>query len=124
LSDGKEIFSYSGIISDNKIILPSNASLSLNDKVFLSIFNFSSLRKAATRIVSTVSDQIINTGVLTFSGTTITKVADVIFTATNTGMKLNLSEAVRKSLSLLSTSQIPSNIRLARIVKLEKVTTA
>src|SRR5690606_32645081 len=36
LSDGKEIFSYSGIISDNKIILPSNASLSLNDKVFLS----------------------------------------------------------------------------------------
>jgi hypothetical protein len=48
---------------------------------------------------------------------------DVIFTATSTGLQQNLQEALRKTLKLNSTASIPSNIKLAKIVRAEKVVT-
>lgn len=123
--DGQEIWNYSGIIDivNNKLLLPTSSVTHLGDTVFIAIFNFQVLRRAPTKIISTTVDQVINTGIINISGTTITKGVDVIFTATNTGLKLNASEAVRKSLGLSSSQLIPSNIKLARIVKMEKVIT-
>ena len=87
-------------------------------------FNFKNLRKAPTRLAGSIVDQITNTGVITVSGTTLGKAQDIVFTATNTGLKLNLSEALRKNINLSSTASIPNNIRLAKVIKVEKVVTA
>jgi hypothetical protein len=126
LLDGQEIWNSSGTIdvTNNQILLPTNSNLAVTDKVFVMIFNYSNLRQSLPRLSSNIVDQTNNTGTITVSGTTITKATNVVFTATNTGLKLNLSEALRKALSLSSTSSIPSNVKVVRIVKLEKVTTA
>jgi uncharacterized phage protein gp47/JayE len=123
--DGKEVWSYSGTIdvASNKILIPITSNINLNDKVYVMFFNFSRLRKSPTRIVGTIADQVSNSGIVNISGTTLSLAKDVIFTAINTGLKLNLSEAVRKVLGLSSTAVIPSNIKVAKLVKLEKVTT-
>lgn len=125
VADGKEIWNYSGTIdlANNRLIIPKSSAANLADPVFVMFFKFKNLKKSPTRITATTVDQTVNTGIITISGTTLTKVADVVFTATNTGLKLNLSEAVRKYLGLSSTSSIPSNIRLAKLIKAEKVTT-
>lgn len=126
ISDGQEIWNYSGTMDvlNNKILLPANASIHAGDYVFIILFNFNILKKSATKIIATTTDQIINTGVITIEGTTLFKAEDIIFTATNTGLKLNASEALRKSLGIPSTSSLPSNIKIDRITKLEKVITA
>ena len=126
LLDSKEIWNESGSIdiANNRLILPGNVSVLNNDRALSIIFNYSNLKQSSPRIISNITDQTVNAGTITVSGTTITKAADVVFTATNTGLKLNLSEAVRKALNLNSIAKIPSNIRLARIAKLEKVITA
>jgi hypothetical protein len=123
--DGKEIWDYSGVIdyANNKLLLPTSSFASVNDKVYVMVFKFKNLKKSATKIIATTIDQIINPGTLTFSGTTISKAENIIFTATNTGLKLNVSEALRKHLGLSSTSQLPSNIKISEIVKAEKVIT-
>ena len=125
ISDGKEIWGYLGTIDivNNRLLLPPNALANNNDKVYVILYNFNILRQAATKIIGTVTDQVTNAGVLTISGTTIFKANDIIFTATNTGLKLNIAEAVRKYLNLPSTSSNPNNIKLAKIAKLEKVIT-
>jgi uncharacterized phage protein gp47/JayE len=123
--DGKEVWNYNGTIDivNNKLLLPAGAAALPNDLVYVMIFNINNLRKGSARLISTTTDQTVNTGVITIAGTTIAKGTDVVFTATNTGLKLNLAEAVRKSLGLNSAATIPSNIRLAKIAKLEKVVT-
>lgn len=125
LSDNKELWNKNGTIdvANNKIILPLNTNASNNDKVFVYLFNYSNLKQSVSRLIGNLTDQTVNTGTLTVSGTTLTKVADTVFTATNTGLKLNLLEAVKKSLSLTSSSTVPSNLKLAKVLKLEKVTT-
>lgn len=123
--DGKEVWNYAGVIdaSNNKLLLPANALAADGDSVYVMFFSYSNLRQAPTRVIATIVDQVVNTGVITVAGTTITKAENIIFTATNTGLKLNISEAVRKALALNSTIALPSNIKLARISKLEKVST-
>lgn len=66
----------------------------------------------------------ISPGVITISGTTITGAFDVVFTAASSGLEQNLSSAIKSFLGLSSNSSIPSTIRLARLVKMEKVTTS
>ncbi|CAB4196506.1 Baseplate protein J-like [uncultured Caudovirales phage] len=124
--DGKEIWNYSGVIdyANNKLLLPTSNFISVNDKVCVIFFRFKNLKKSATKITAATADQIINAGTLTFSGTTVSKVEDVVFIATNTGLKLNVSEALRKHLGIASTSQIPSNIKISDVIKVEKVITA
>lgn len=124
-SDGKEIWSTFGIIdiTNNKLLLPANIVASVNDFVYLIIFKYSSLRKSPTKISSSITDSLINPGVLFLSGTTLTKALDIIFTATSSGLQLNLNEAARKNLKLTSAETISNNIKLAKIAKLEKVIT-
>jgi hypothetical protein len=123
--DGQEIWNTSGTIdvAGNRLYLPSGANASENDIVYISFFNYSNLKQSLTRLASTTTDQVTNTGTVTFSGTTITKATDIVFTATNTGLRLNLLEATRKALGISSATPVPSNLRLAKIAKLEKVTT-
>jgi len=124
--DGKEVWNYGGVIdvSNNKLLLPVSNFTSTNDKVYVMLFNFNNLRKTPTKITGITVDQVVNTGVITITGTTLFKAQDIVFTATNTGLKLNISEALRKALSISSATTIPNNIKVARITKLEKVITA
>jgi len=124
--DGQEIFKYTGTIDavNNRILFPVTANALENDKVYTMYFNFHNLKKAPTRVIGALSDQVINTGIITISGTSLNKVQDVIFTATNTGLRLNVSEAIKKALSINSSESIPSTIKLAKVIKLEKVVTA
>lgn len=124
--DGQEIFKYTGTIDaeNNRILFPVTANAAENDKVFVMFFNFHNLRKSPTRIIGALSDQVVNPGVVTFSGLSLNKSQDIIFTATNTGLRLNIAEAVRKALSINSSVAIPSTIKLVKVIKLEKVLTA
>ncbi len=123
--DGKEIWNYSGTIqiSNNRLLLPSSISANNNDGVFVMFYNFNNLRRAQTRLNCTTIDQVVSTGVMSVSGTSITKATDIIFTATANGLQLNLSEALRKALDISSSTSVPSNVRLAKLIKLERVST-
>jgi hypothetical protein len=123
INDGKEIWDYDCTIVGNKLLMSENVVADVNDYVFVMIYNYSNLRKAPTRLISTISDQVVNNGVLTIIGTTFAKAEDIVFTCTSNNLKLNLNEAIRKVLSLSSTTSIPTNVELVKILKVEKVLT-
>ena len=123
IADGKEIWNYSGVISGNQLLLPSNVLATSGDLAFLMIYNFNNLRKSPTKLTNTISDQVVNNGVITTSGLGIYKAKDIVFTSTSSGLKINISEAVRKQLNINSSTAIPSTIKIAKIAKLEKVAT-
>lgn len=124
LNDGFDYWNSNCTIDldQNKLIIPANTSLTEDGYVNVLTFNYSSLREAFTKLVVTTSDQTINPGTISILGTTIDKATDIIFTATNNGLKQNVSEALRKVLNLTSVQALP-NVKLAKIAKLEKVTT-
>lgn len=124
LSDGFDYWTSSCTIDldQNKLIIPANVNLTEDGYVNVLTFNYSPLREAFTKLVVTTSDQTINPGTISILGTTIDKATDIIFTATNNGLKQNVSEALRKVLNLTSAQALPS-VKLAKIAKLEKVTT-
>jgi hypothetical protein len=62
-----------------------------------------------------------NTGTITIAGTTLAQAQQIVFTVTSTGLQQNVSQALYTALNLPSTNQIPSNIYLARVTKVEKV---
>lgn len=123
--DGKEIWNYNGTIDieNNRLLIPSSSSISSGDYVYVVFFKYKTLRSAPTKITATTVDQVINPGSINILGTTIAKAENIVFTATNTGLKLNIGEAIRKALNLSSVTSIPSNIKLAKVVKVEKVIT-
>jgi hypothetical protein len=126
ISDNQEVWNGSGTINfaNNKLILSSFGNPKLFDKVFINYYNYNNLRTSPTNISSLIFDQNVSNGSIAITGKTIFKIKDVIFTSTASGLEVNLLEAVVKGLSLSSTSAIPSSLKLARIVKLEKVQTA
>jgi len=127
LTDGKELWNSSCTISPatnvNTVVIPLSSAATFGDRVLVVFFNYNNLRRTPTRIAINSTDQVVNPGALTVSGTTLVKATDIIFNITNDGLKQNLLEATRKALNLNSTTAIPSNIKLARITKLEKVNT-
>lgn len=124
--DGQEVWNYSGTIdaAHNKVIFPITPPVAAGDTVVVMFFRFNSLRSGPTRLTSTIADQVTNTGIITVNGTSLAIAQDIVFTATNTGLKLNLAEGLRKALNLNSSVALPSNVRIARIIKVEKVVTA
>jgi uncharacterized phage protein gp47/JayE len=126
LLDGQEVWNYTGTIdvTDNKVLFPVVPPAAVGDSVVVMFFEFDSLRRGPTRITGTIADQIINTGIVTAAGTTLADAQNIVFTATNTGLKLNLAEAMRTALNLSSSATLPTNVRIARIIKVEKVVTA
>lgn len=126
LNDSKEIWNQDvGTIDlpTSRLILGTDNNLNAGDKVYIQYFNTKNLNQTPTRLAVTISDQVINTGVITISGTTLFKAQDVIFTATSNGLKMNLTEAVKKHINLGSSVAVSNNIKLAKILKLQKVTT-
>lgn len=123
VSDGKEVWNYGGTIqvANNRILLPIIPGVNAGDFVYMILFNYKNLRKAPTRIVGTTSDQTLNIGTIVINGTTLALAQDVILTATSTGLKLNAGQALRTALGLSSSAALPSNIYLARVLKVEKV---
>lgn len=125
LLDNKELWTDAGTIDiiDNKLILPVGSNASLGDIVVILVFVANNLRQAPSKLAITVADQINNTGIITATGTTFTKMKDIVFTATSTSLKQNIAEAVKVALKLNSANNIPSTVKLARITRLSKVTT-
>lgn len=79
------------------------------------------LRQAPSNLGLTIAGSI-SPGVITISGTTIIGVFDAVMTVSVAGLKQDLSTALRKALGLSSRDTIPSNIKVARISKVSKVT--
>lgn len=82
----------------------------------------SNLRQAPTNLGLTIAGSI-SPGIITVGGTSITSVVDAVFTVATAGLKQDLSTALKAALSLSSKTSVPSNVRIARIAKVEKVTT-
>ena len=80
------------------------------------------LRQAPSRLGLSIAGSI-SPGIITIAGITISRASDVVFSVTNSGLKLNLSSAIRTFLGLNSSQPVPSNVKLARIIKMERVTT-
>ena len=123
--DGKELWSDSGTIdtANNQLLFPSSAAASPLDKVLVTYYNINNLKQAATRLAISDADQVINTGVISVNGTTLTKAANIVFTATASGLQQSIFEAIRNALGLISSASLPSNVKIAKIAKLEKVST-
>jgi uncharacterized phage protein gp47/JayE len=123
LSDGQEVWNYTGTIDvpNNRILIPANPVFNVNDKVFVNFFNFNVLRKGLTRLIGTTVDQVTNVGTVSVSGTTLNLVQDVVFTVTSTGLQLDLTAVMQSVLGI--TGSIPSNIYIAKVVSLQKVDT-
>jgi uncharacterized phage protein gp47/JayE len=125
LSDGQEVWNYSGTINvaGNQLLIPTNPNFNVGDKVFLTFFNFHILRKGLSRLIGTTIDQVTNVGTVSISGTTLNLAQNIVFTATSTGLQLDLTSALQTALGLSSTATIPTNIYIAKIVSLQQVTT-
>lgn len=122
--DGQELWNYSGTIdvSNNRLLIPHTTNAVINDKVFTLFFGISDLRKAPTRIIGTTLDQAVNTGIISVVGTTMNLVSAVIFTATSAGLHQNLISTMQCILGIGS-GNVPSNVKLAKLVSLQKVST-
>jgi len=125
LADGQDLWTSFGSINTslNKLYFPISTSAVSGDRVLILYTNARNLKQASTKAAISVSDQTVNSGVMTVNGTTMTKAADVVFTATANSLKQSVLEAARKALKLNSSSTIPNNIKLVKIAKLEKVNT-
>lgn len=125
ISDGKELWSDSGTISltDNLLSFNKSSAATAGDMVLVTYFKYTGLKQAPTRLALAITDQTINSGVLSVIGTTITKAEDIVFSATNSSLRQGIFEAIRKALNLNSNATIPSNVKLVKIAKLERVST-
>lgn len=125
LSDNKDLWSETtGSISNNRLNFGSSLSASQGQRVAVFFFTNENLRQAPTRLSVTLSDQLNNSGIITASGTTLTRVSDAIFTATKNGLTQNVLEAMKDFLGLNSTNLISSDNTLVRVLKVEKVLTS
>ena len=123
--DGQELWSYAGTIDqvNNRLLIPNTPNAVVNDLVFTMFFDFKNLRQAPTRIIATTQDTNTNTGIMTIAGTTMALAENIVFTATSTGLLQNLQQALATALNISTTATIPNNIRIAKIVNLQKVST-
>lgn len=124
ISDGLEISAIGTIVNQSAGTLEFAPSVQHvfvgGEDVIVLYMNTVNLRQSFTKLSATLTDQINNQGILTAVGTTITQVSGT-FTAINSGLAIDVSEAVRNALGLTSAEQIPSNIQVCRIVNLESV---
>jgi hypothetical protein len=82
------------------------------------------LRQAPSCLGLTISGSI-SPGVITISGDTIHKVTDAVFTngrgIDTNNIYIELSVPIKKALGLTSAESIPTNLKIARVVSVEKV---
>jgi hypothetical protein len=80
------------------------------------------LRQAPSNLMFNITGTIVP-GVFTITGDTISYAADILFTASNDGLTHDLSPAIRSFLKLTSKDSLSSSLKVARLVKFEKVIT-
>jgi hypothetical protein len=82
------------------------------------------LRQAPSVLGLNISGSV-SPGVITTTGTTFFKVAEAVFThgagAFGNQLRIQLSEPIKDDLGLTSAESVPSNLKLARVVSVEKV---
>lgn len=83
----------------------------------------SNLRRTSSKLALNVSG-ISAPGVLTVRGTTSKLIKNVVINCVNSGLKQDLSLAIKKGLGLDLYSELPSNIKVVRLTSLENVETA
>ncbi len=103
----------------------TNAASAIGIQPTTHIFNSSSaivqnLRQAPTNLGLTITGSI-SPGIITVSGTTINSIFDYVFTVSGTGLKQDFSTAIKNFLKLSSKDTIPSNVRIIKVAKVEKV---
>jgi len=81
------------------------------------------LRQAPTRAGLTISGAI-SPGIINVSGTTMVGVFNIVYTVGTSGLKQNLTSAIRRSMGLNSSGIIPANLKIARLDTVEKVETS
>ncbi len=125
LFDGKDLWTVDGDLNTdlNSLTFPVTTAASAGDKVIILYTSVKNLKQSSTKIALSVSDQVVNSGVISVIGTTITKSENVVFTVTSNGLRQNILEAIRKTLDLSSAATIPTNVKLIKIARLEKVNT-
>lgn len=122
VSDNKELWNSESIIDlNNNLLIMPNAVALQNDNVYVILYKYKNLKQNLSRLSFNLSDQILNSGTVNIRGTTVTKASNIVFTATSTGLRQSLAEALRKHLRLSPGAPIPSNIKLGKLLKLEKV---
>jgi hypothetical protein len=82
----------------------------------------SNLRKAPTNLALTINGSI-SPGIITVGGISVFRVLEAIVTVGTSGLLQDMSSAIKTSLGISSNSSIPSNIKISRIARVEKVTT-
>ena len=82
----------------------------------------SNLRQAPSNLGLAITGSI-SPGIITVSGTTLSRAFDIVYTVGTAGLTQNLSSAIRSFLGLSSNTTIPSTVSLARISKMERVST-
>lgn len=80
------------------------------------------LRQGPSPLTLNISGNI-SPGILTVSGTTISLVSDLVFTATAEGLKQDLASAIKSFLKLNSKTSVPATVKICRLDKFEKVST-
>lgn len=80
------------------------------------------LRKTPSKLGINITG-ITTNGVINISGKTMTLLQDVIFTSTGPGLKQDLSLAIKKTLGLDLYQDLSSNIKVCKVVSLQKVET-
>jgi hypothetical protein len=81
------------------------------------------LRQAPSKLALTIAGAI-SPGVITVTGTNIVRAADIVYTVGTSGLKQDLKSALRTSLGLSSSALLPSNLKIARLISMEKVETS
>lgn len=126
IKDNKDLWTTSSTINvdDNTLNLPENALAAQGDAVIVIFFGNESLHQSPTKLSITATDQVVNSGIITAYGTTVSKVNSVVFTAINNGLKQNALDAFKTFLGLTSNSTISSSNTIIRVVSVEKVSTS
>ena len=128
ISDGKELWSSGGIIdtTSNRLMFPANHNISTGDHVMVAIYNFNSAKIAPTRLSIVTTDQVSNPGVLSINGTSLVKVSDAILVPKPINANVfrqDLSPLIKESMGIASDKQLPLNVKLVNIAKIERVST-
>lgn len=86
-------------------------------------YGLKNLRQAPSNLGLTISGSV-SPGIFTITGQTIFKVTDAVFAVApqfNQELTIQLSQPIKKALGLQSSDSIPSNLKVARVVSVEKV---
>src|ERR1700722_9512690 len=111
-------------LTNNTLNFPASTVTSIGSEVIVLLFTNKNLHQAPTKLAITSTDQTNNTGKVTVTGTVITEVNSIIFSATQNGLTQNILSAVSTFLGSPSSFQFPSNSYVIRLMQLTKVTTA